>query len=115
MKKLETFDSIYFRGKSHFEDDSTQKYLVFQTVYRSFKTVSANDSNILLWKSKVLPDESIEPPSTCNKMFSTSVDYASTKVRVKFNVNSFKQSKVPFDHGKIKNIYFVYEKEKVLT
>ena len=24
LKKLETFDSIYFRGKIHFEDDGTQ-------------------------------------------------------------------------------------------
>ena len=24
LKKLETFDSIYFCGKSHFEDDGTQ-------------------------------------------------------------------------------------------
>ena len=47
LKKLETFDSIYFRGKSHFEDDVTQNYLVFQTVSKYFKTVSANDSNIL--------------------------------------------------------------------
>ena len=29
LKKLETFDSIYFRGKSHFEDDGSQSYLVF--------------------------------------------------------------------------------------
>ena len=29
LKKLETFDSIYFRGKSHFEDDDTKNYLVF--------------------------------------------------------------------------------------
>ena len=47
FKKLETFDSIYFRGKSHFEDDGTQNYLVFQTVNRYFKTVSINDNNIL--------------------------------------------------------------------
>ena len=26
LKNLETFDSIYFRGKCHFEDDSTQNY-----------------------------------------------------------------------------------------
>ena len=32
LKKLETFDSIYFRGKSHFEDDGTQNYLVFQPI-----------------------------------------------------------------------------------
>ena len=30
LKKLETFDSIYFRGKSHFEDDGTQNWLVLQ-------------------------------------------------------------------------------------
>ena len=47
FKKLETFDSIYFCGKSHFEDDGTQSYLIFQTVSRYFKTVSANDSNTL--------------------------------------------------------------------
>ena len=29
LKKLETFDSVYFRGKSDFEDDGTQSYLVF--------------------------------------------------------------------------------------
>ena len=29
FKKLETFVSICFRGKSHFEDDGIQNYLVF--------------------------------------------------------------------------------------
>ena len=52
FKKLETFDSIYFCGKSHSEDDDTKNYLVFQTTCRYFKTVSINDSNILSWKSK---------------------------------------------------------------
>ena len=30
ITKLKAFDSSYFRGKSHFEDDGTQHYLVFQ-------------------------------------------------------------------------------------
>ena len=30
FKKLKTFDSSYFIGKSRFEDDGTQNYLVFQ-------------------------------------------------------------------------------------
>ena len=30
LKKLKTFDSSYFIGKSHFEEDGTQNYLVFQ-------------------------------------------------------------------------------------
>ena len=57
MNKFETCDSIYFRGKNHLEDDGTENYLVLQTVYRHFKTVSINDSNILSWKSKRLCNE----------------------------------------------------------
>ena len=59
FKKLETFVSIYFRGKSQFEDNGSQNYFVFQTAYRYFNTVSNNDSNTLSWKSKGLSDESI--------------------------------------------------------
>ena len=36
LKKLETFGSINFRGKSHFEVDGAQNYLVFWTAYRYF-------------------------------------------------------------------------------
>ena len=32
LKKLNTFDSIYFRGKSHFEEDGMRNYLVFQNI-----------------------------------------------------------------------------------
>ena len=84
LKKLKTFDSIYFRGKSHFEDDGTQNYLVFQTVSRYFKTVSANDSNILSWKSKGLSDESIKVLTTSNKVLNPSLDFVGNKIRVKF-------------------------------
>ena len=43
LKKLQTFDSIYFRGKCHFEEDATQKYLVFQPMRKCFKTISNTD------------------------------------------------------------------------
>ena len=105
MKKLETFDSICFRSKSHFEDDDTQDYLVFQTVYRYFKTVSANDSNILSWKSKGLSDDSIKHPTTSCKMFNPSLDYVGTKIRVKFNGDSLKQKKNTFNHAKIFTLF----------
>ena len=32
LKKLKTFYSSYFRGKSHFEEDGTQNYIVFQSI-----------------------------------------------------------------------------------
>ena len=37
LKKLQKFDAAYFRGKSHFEEDGTQNYLVFQPIYKYFK------------------------------------------------------------------------------
>ena len=37
LKKLKTFDSSYFIGKSHFEEDGTQNYLVFQPIQGYFK------------------------------------------------------------------------------
>ena len=36
---FQAFDSSYFRSKSHFEDDRTQNYLVFQSIYRIFKNI----------------------------------------------------------------------------
>ena len=30
LNKLKTFDSSYFIGKSHFDEDGTQNYLIFQ-------------------------------------------------------------------------------------
>ena len=34
LNKLKTFDSSYFIGESHFEEDVTQNYLVFQPIIR---------------------------------------------------------------------------------
>ena len=36
IAKLEAFDSSYFRGKSNFENDGTQNYLVSQPIQRYF-------------------------------------------------------------------------------
>ena len=68
LKKLQKFDSSYFRGKIHFEEDSTQNYLVFQPMYRYFKRVAGVGSGnyIYLWKSKGLSDERINSITTIN-------------------------------------------------
>ena len=67
MKKLKTFDSAYFHGKSHFEEDGTQNWLIFQLMQRYFKLASNNPSVILSWESEGLSDESIKPPTTSNR------------------------------------------------
>ena len=47
ITKLEAFDSSYFCGKSHLEDDATKNYLAFQPMDRYFKIV--NTLNISEW------------------------------------------------------------------
>ena len=58
LKNLQKFDSAYFTGKSHFEEDSTQNYLVFQPIHRYFKKIS-NSDYMYSWKSKGLSDETL--------------------------------------------------------
>ena len=43
LNKLKIFDSSYFIGKSHFEEDGTQNYLVFQPINKHFKVISNTD------------------------------------------------------------------------
>ena len=63
LKKLKTFDSSYFIGKSNFEEDGMQNYLIFQPIQRYFQVI-AYTKYISEWKFKGLFDESIKPPST---------------------------------------------------
>ena len=50
LKKLKTFDSSYFIGKSHFEENGTQNYLVFQPMHRHFKqTAGVGNGNYIYY------------------------------------------------------------------
>ena len=117
MKKLETFDSIYFRGKSHFEDDGTQNYLVFQPIERYFKKIAGVGNGsyvyyIYYWESKGLSDEEINSIKTSNRSITPNVDYYGTKTRVEFKGSCLKQDKITFNHGTVVSIYIVYEINK---
>ena len=98
MKRLQTFDSIYFKEKSHFEEDGTQNYLVFQPMYRYFKRVagvgSCNLKEVLVWESKKLRT------------------WFGTKTRVEFKESCLKPDKITYDHRKMANIYIIYEINK---
>ena len=43
IAKLQAFHSSYFHSKSYFENDGTQKYLVFQPIHRFFKNIGYTD------------------------------------------------------------------------
>ena len=93
FKKSKTFDSIYFRGKSDFENDGTQNYLVFQPIHKYFETAIVNNNiNILSWKSKEFSYEKISSIKTTGYMLNSYLDfYDRAKIRVKFNGTCLKQ------------------------
>ena len=59
LKKLQKFDAAYFKGKSPFEEDGTQNYLVFQPIYKYFRRIIGVGSGnyLYFWKSLGLSDE----------------------------------------------------------
>ena len=82
LNKLKTFDSSYFIGNSHFEEDGTQNYLVFQPLNKDFKVIT-NTDYISSWKSKGLSAESIKPPTTSDNSLTPALSYYGSKTRVK--------------------------------
>ena len=114
LKKLKTFDSDYFIGKSHFEEVGTQNYLVFQPRYIYFKRIAGvgNGNYIYYWQSRGLFDERINYIRTPNHSISLNVDHYGTKTRVEFNGSCLKQESTTFNHKKVVNIHIVYEISK---
>ena len=68
-----------------------------------------NTDYVLSWKSKGLPDETITPYATSDNSLTPLIDYCGSNIRVKFPRSCLKQSKLSYTHGKIVNIYIVYE------
>ena len=111
---LQNFDSGYFIGKSHFEEDDVQNYLVIQPLKKYFKSIaSGNTKYISSWQSKELSDETIKPPVTNNYKLNPKVSYYGTRARLEFRGSCLRHDKSTFNHGKIVNIYVVYELDKL--
>ena len=115
LKKLKTFDSSYFIGKSHFGEDGIQNYLVFQPIKRYFKRIVnvGNDNYFYYWKSKGLSDETINSIKTADYGITSYLSYYYfNKIRVKFDGGWLKQDQATILHGRIVNVYIVYETSK---
>ena len=68
LNKLKTFDSSYFIGKSNFEEDGTQNYLLFQSIINNFKVnMITNTDYVSSLKSKGLSAKIIKPPIMSDK------------------------------------------------
>ena len=104
LNKLKTFDSSYFIGKSHFDEDGTKYYLVFHSLNKYFKLIT-NKLSILWWQCKRFSTEIIDPPTTS---ISPLINYGDNKIRLKFAKSCLKQSnKLTYTHRTIVNIYII--------
>ena len=112
IKKLQTYDLSYFRGKQYFDEgDGKQNYLVFLPMRKYFKlnSVVGVIDRVLSWQSKGISNESIKPPTTSDNSLNPKLSYYGTKTRVQFTRSCLKQPNFTFTHKKIVNIYIVYE------
>ena len=97
-----------FFDKSHFEEDGTQNYLVFQPINKYFKVIVSSDY-VSSWKSKGLSTEAIKPPDTSDNSLTPALSYYGSKTRVIFTGICLKQPNILYTHGTIINIYIVQE------
>ena len=98
LKKLPV--AACFRGKSHFEEDGTQNYLVFQPICRSFRRIIGVGSGnyIYFWKFIGLSDEMLNSNAASNYKSTPELSYYGTKIRAEFNGSCLKQDKVIYQH-----------------
>ena len=80
-------------------------------MYRDFKQIAGvgNGSYIYYWQSKGLSNENIKAPTTSDFKFNPELRFFGTKTKVEFNGSCLKQDKITYVHGKVVNIYIVYE------
>ena len=112
VKKLQTSNSSYFRGKSHFGEDDTQNSLIFQPIVRYFNvnTISNATNYVLSRKSKGVSAESIKPRTTSdNSLTPVLIYYNIDEIKVIFTGSCLKQPKLSITHKNVVNFYIVYE------
>ena len=113
FKKLQKFDSSYFRGRNYFEgDDGTKNHLVFQPKNKYFKRISgvSDGEYINFWKSKGLSDEDINSITTSNCSITPKLSYLNAKIRVNFSGSCLKRDNInTYAYKAIIYIYIVYK------
>ena len=79
-----------------------------QPLNKYFKII-INTDYVSSWKSEGLSAESIKPPTISDNSLTPILNHYGTKTRVTFTGNCLKPPKISYTHGKIVNIYIVYE------
>ena len=84
-------------------------------MYRYLKTVIGfcTGNYFYFWKSKRLSNENFTALTTSHYSLNPQLIYLCTKTRLEFRGSCLKQDKITFNHGKVVNIYIVYELDKI--
>ena len=69
----------------------------------------ANTDYVSSLKSKRLSAETIKPPTRSDNSLTPALSYHGTKTRVKVTGSCLKRSTISYTHGKVVNVYIVYE------
>ena len=109
MKKFQTFDSSLFTGQSYFFNDTSQLYLIFQTLYCTLKRLGDNEK-VVSWKSKGLSAENVTIPTTAGNSLSPSIKwYRNANFCLVFKGGCLKQKAVDFNPPNKIDFFIVYE------
>ena len=95
-------------GKSHFEEDGTQNYLVFQPLNKYFKVIASTDY-VSSWKYQGLSAETIKPLATSDYSVTLALSHCGTKTRAKLTGSRLKEPNFSYTHRVMVSIYIAYE------
>ena len=70
---------------------------------------------IYFWKSKGFSDKNITAPTTTDYSLNPQLSYLGINTRLEFRRSCLEQHKITYSHGKIVNIYIVFELDKIYT
>ena len=73
----------YLTGKSYFDEDGSQNYLVFQSILK-YLTLNDNKKYIIKLKSKGLSNEDLEFVYTSRTIITSEINHNENKVRLNF-------------------------------
>ena len=96
----------YFIGKSYFDKDGAQYYVVFQSMLEYF---TINSNKIIKWKSKGSSNESLDLISTSGNTLTPSINYYGWEVRLKLTGSVLQQKTITYNHKKsYKSLYSLW-------
>ena len=107
-EKTQAFDLSYFTGKSYFDGNGLQNYLIVLPVFKYFQIFISTIGKMLRRKSKGLLEESITTPAISVNSFALKFTHIlNSEMAVKFKENCLKQSKLSFTQRNVVNVLFI--------